>query len=288
MGDLMLTFEDARKKPSDELLPEEQQLIIDNKDKLNDEDREAYASFLPYEPKPDNTDVVSSADSKPDADKPTEDTPVFKSQADIDKYLDEKFKERLEKAATPPAPVKTPEPSKEPVFKSDEKPADWNVVSDRIINATIKAWDEKTARTEAEKEQKKQEAIKAMEGFKGEFNKLASDGKVPSLDTKKGQKMWDCIWKVGNEYGRSNITESFKLWNSLSPEAQNEVAVSLKYKPFTVVETPEQTKQKQKEAQKDAAAKLGHGSTKAVVEKKTIDYKTLHNSKLTDLIEASL
>lgn len=255
MSDFDLT--QLKLKTSEDLDGAEKDYIIQHQNELNEEDKAAYSDFLPREEINSESEITedkSEEVKEPVEEKPPE--PVFKSQEDVDKYLEEKLAERdakqKEELSARAEEEKQPE---QPVFFQDgEKPTDWNDALTRAYNkAKEDAVLEYKKMNEAEKEAFKEQQKKlddANKKIQEDFEKLVKENKIPELDSEEGKEAQRKIIQFGIKH-RKNVLDAFELLEDIPTDRGG----------FLSAEAKSQVDAKAKlDAQKKLAGKVGGGN----------------------------
>lgn len=227
-----------------------------------------------------------------------EDKPItFKSQKDLDAFVEAQAKRRETTPAapaTPAAPTTPATPTEEVDELKDltfwkgnvdpetgkwvgEKPADWNDFAKTIIKYVTSEKQKQAVveyiRTMSSKQ--KEEMEKIDQEFDQEFDELASQGLVPKRGTKEGDEVNEKISVIGGTYNLTSMKAAFELAKKI-PASEGGL---LDYKPTT---TPKVNPSKQ-------ASRLIGSSTRTNAASKgkvKMSYAKLHSARgVDDLID---
>lgn len=257
-------------KTAQQLNDGEKDFIRNNQDKLNDEDKDAYSSFLTADiPSPEGTEGESSnseggsensagqesaeggnesegEDSRPSGGggDGSESTGAFtfKSEQEAREWVkkvkdeDDAAKQKAIDAAT------TPEEKK--YVEDNWKPKDWN---EGLRTAVKIAKEEIKAEAEEERIQKN------FEKFDREWKTLSKERNIPSLDTVEGRKIHAQIIGIMRGYGLTTFKSGYEKWAKIEGIDVTAGDQSGQQNNETVVTTDKQ----KISAQKAAAAKIG-------------------------------
>lgn len=273
-------------KTADDLEDDERQFIIDHQDELNDEDKDAYSSFLPPEDPKTTQEEEEPTPPPTDEPEPKKEPLTFKSQEEMDEYFEKKFGSQINEIKSQlPKPQPEPEPKPKPEKKYIEgQPKSWEEFDKAIKQAKEDAKTELVEQLEKEKKeaQTKQQELeqareKAIAGLKDEYAKLAeSDKSLPKLDTQEGVKKFEELVKWGSERKQENLTDTYGLWSKIPVEHGGGLDTQQK----------KELDKKKVEAQKKAAASLSGKGGEAP--KKERSYQDLKKMDLSEIIEERL
>lgn len=299
-----MDFETVRWKLADTLTPEEGEFIVANKDKLNDEEKAAFADVLQAaEPLPDLEKVID-ATANADPENPVEPVtpapvadpvtppavvaPVIPdnvvTQDKLDSYLTEKRKE-WEAEGQSKEQQKEKEKEAQQLFDSGYLPKDWNDYSTAflekvspIIEARVLATLDKQNKINEDNQNKiRQTQKEVFDRFETEFATLAKSKLIPDPVEKPDEyaKVHAAILKMGDENGKTNVTDAYKLWSIIPVEHGGGLATG------APVVTPEE----KIDQQKDAAGRIGSGRGAPTISKAgPPDAAVIHNTSLEDLV----
>lgn len=263
-------------KTAGELEPEERDFIKENKDKLSDEDVNAYSSFLEADETPAQEEPpITPPAPEATPEQPAQEEPkVFKTQAEIDAYLEEKTKSNQPPA--PVAPTVTPtayDPSKAPVIRPEvaEK-----YFPEGYVPANPVEYANRMTAALAEQAQIEQSAVEERNRkFDEEYRGIVTKNNLPDPTTEEGQKVRNQIINIGVKYHSQNYQEAFDLYSSLPPE---------KGGIFNAAPAkPDMTEQKR------VAGMTGSGSSGGGDAPKTsgVSYEDIHSKSMDQLLDST-
>jgi hypothetical protein len=316
-----LDFDKVRWKLADQMLPEEVDLIIANKDKLNDEEKAAFADLLDAaEPLADDPkDVLDNAindavDDPANAEPPAGDPPAPQSAApvtpekpvvtldptnivttaDLETYLEEK-KKQWDAEGKSKADQKTEAEKITTMFDSGYTPKDWNEFGVQylekispLIESRVLAKLEAQNKTIEENRSKMQQTQREIyQRFETEFATLATSKLIPDpkAQPEEYKKVHEQILAIGDAHGKSNVTDAYKLW-AIIPVEHGGGLVGAGKAPVD----PKLAEKARIDAQKIAAGKIGSGRGGVAPVKKgaTRSWAEVHGQSMEDLIESRL
>lgn len=302
------TFEDVRHKPLDLLSQDEQQLIVENKDKLDDEERDAFSSLLTPATtgvddgdaggdkeggekdtgKEDEGEQDASGEGKNGEGNPASAVVTFKTPEEIQAYVDKRIEEKT-KEIPPMPPVETkkedakhPEPPK-PIFPEGYEPKDWNEFAAKLQEHLVpKTVDTLKEMTKAEQD----EMRRINSGFTQEFSELVSEGKLPDPEKEpdKFQAAEKQILAIGVTYGQESIKTAYDLWSKIPTDKGGG------YELPTVEENPKPKLDKDAlRKQKEAAGRVAGSGGDKQTPSKEIKYEDIADPRKRDgMIEKML
>ncbi len=307
-----LNFDSVRWKMADDMSPDEVDLIVANKDKLNDEEKEAFSELLlaadsSYDPETVLEDNINKAVDDPtnqdDPEKPKQEaTPVEPTPAEtpkvpdnaltpenLDAYMEKKKEQWDAEGKSKQDQLKEEEAIKFEVFGKGEVPEDWNAAINKFAPALLDAA-EKRILARLDKQNKeiadnqtklRQTQQEIFTRFEKEFETLATSKLIPDPKTQPDEykKTHDAIIAIGDAHGKSNVTDAYKLWSIIPKEHGGGLGTGGKA-------DPEAAKRAKIESQKEAASKISSGRG-AVGTKKggAPNWAKIHNTSIEDLIE---
>lgn len=308
-------FEAARWKLVEDLSDRDVELLLANRTELNQEEQDAFGAVLdaatpfpddpnavldqnigaaiddpqnqgdpnqpPADPAQPNVAPVQPAQPVAPAPAPT----VPQTQEQLDAYLEQKRK--VWEAEGKTQADQAAEAGKiQQFFDAGYTPADWNqytndmfqklapMMEQRII-ATLEAKN-KEAIDNANKIKETQQQV--MQRFEGEFDTLSNNGLIPKRDDPQYQAVRDAIWKIGDENGKTNITDAYKLWSIIPVDHGGGLIVDGSTQP-----TPQQQITRQKQAAgriRSAQGAVGGKKPGGVAE-----WHNIHSTSLDDLLD---
>lgn len=234
-------------RTADQLDDKERDFIKQNVDKLNDEDKEAYASFLteeePEAPAQPETPADPEKPEEPEApatpatpEAPT--TFTFKTEEEVKEFVKKQLEEekRLEKEKA----EKEKQAAEGKRFVPDGyQPKDWN--------EAYKNTDEMIEKKLEEREQKR--IAKRLED---EWKDLSKEKNLPSLETTEGKQIHDNIVKFGVAAGKQTFKEAYDVWATVPKSFGGGFDPEAKKEP-----TNEPSAEDKLKKQKQAASKVG-------------------------------
>lgn len=286
-----MDLEKLKLKTSSQLLPEEKEFIKQNQDKLNDEDKEAYADFLAE----DTDEVVddSSGDASVDDEnaddtteeaaddnastddetkEPQETKSVFQFNSE-DEAKDFVKKIQEEDAAKKKAAIEAAQtPEEKRYIEENWKPIDWNDAAVRLTDVVMQRIEEKT--------QAEQKAIEdSNKKLDAEWLELSKQHSIPDRTTDEGKKIHDSVVQVAIRYNLSTFHDAYDLWSKIATDQGGGYKISASEAGATLAEK----KKEQVSTQKKVASKIntnnqGSGQ-KQTGNLQTPDYDTLHKAK---------
>ncbi len=303
-----LDFETVRWKLADQMDEDDVKVLLENKDKLNDEEKDAFADILQSsEPLPENPLEHYLLDGEPE--KTTEpiqpevpekpvvpETPIVPqtpaqpaqqgmTQEQMDSYLETKKKQWDDEGKTK-AEQKEETEKLFDVFAKDEVPADWNAAVNKFAPQLLDAAEKRImAKLEAKEQAKadlatktQTEMQKALQTYEAEFDTLITAGKLPARTSPEFKAVHDAIATLGAKRNVKTITEAYTEY------MQTPVEFGGGYK--TGMDTTKQNAQI--EAQKEAAGKIGSGKGVVKTQKGLPLWANIHNMSMDDLLEQRL
>lgn len=255
-------------KSADELDDNEKSFIVENIDKLNDEDKQNYASFLPSQDTATPEKIQEPVNSQVDEQKP--EAVTFKTQDEIDKYFEEKYGNRLKSIEEKVAPPEVPQEVK----YLDGTPESWDDIDKAIKKAQEDAV-EKASKKLEEKEQEKarleQARVEAIKTLQGQYSEIAKKDNLPDITTKEGQERFSQLVKFGSDHNKDDINQAYDLWSKIPKKfggGYDDGNINLK-------------------VQKKAAT-LINGGTAAEPTPNKMSYAQFKHAKLSELIDKKL
>lgn len=227
-----MDLDQLRLKTASQLSDPEKDFIKENNDKLTQEDKDAYASFLAPEEN-GSSDAGDSGDGRTDAGGTVDNgagnggeggsaagdggdggasgagagesaqppAHVFKTEEEIQAYVKEEIaKNEKEKQAAIDAAA-TPEEKK--YVEDNWKPENWN----KGIS-TIKDIVKKELKEEDEAERVKEVGKK----LDAEWEELSKEKNIPALTTKEGREIHSSIINYGRASGKQNFHDAYEVW----------------------------------------------------------------------------
>lgn len=272
-------------KTSDELSDPEKDFLRSNVDKLNDEDKEAYADFLSVTPDgggddgANNNDAGNEPPAPPappaDGNEPPAPTPpapqaglVFKDEEEAKAFVAKTVAEEQQKqkqAAIDAA--KTPEEKR--WVEDNWMPKTWNEGIQVAVDAALKAVDERNQKQTKEQEDKK----KVLEE---EWDGIVTANKLPARGTEEGAKVLKAVYDIGLKYQQPNFTKAYELYSQIPTTQGGGLQV-----------TPQK---KDTSANREAASRIA-GNTPAGDSGKGVapkSYQDLHNKTQSQLIRDAM
>lgn len=301
-------FEKTRWKLADQMDDHDIEILLANKEKLNEEERAAFAHLItedePFSDNPLDDAINKSIDApenQTDDEIPT--PPVVEpvipiipapsipenvvTQDKLDTYIEGKRKE-WEAAGKTKAEQDKEETKIQRLFEEGYEPKDWNEYSMQFLEKMTPIIEKRMFdRLEKERQaqvdlqnQTRTEQQKVYQQFEGEFANLSKQKLIPDPTTQPDEykRVHEEIIKVGDAHGKSNITDAYKLWAILPKQHGG----GLDYTP------PAVDPNKRIQAQKQAAGRVGSSKGAVIPARKANDYNTIHNARMEDLIDNRL
>ena len=192
-------LEEIRILPAADLLDEDKKTLKDNWNDLTPEEQDAFDSTI----NPSDTTPIEG--ETPEGDDPEGDKPIFKTQEEVDDYINKKL---AEKAPEPDKPPEGDEPEIEvpDIFEKDEKPADWNEAFRTFVKKGGKVITEMT-KASLQKEQAvlRKELEKVNKQIDADIDALAKDGKeIPKLGTPERTELNKELGTIATDYHMDN------------------------------------------------------------------------------------
>lgn len=291
-------------KTASQLLPAEKDFVRANVDKLNDEDKEAYASFLnPDDVTPEGdegaddsgqADDQSGEGGQPDesgddgqgaaADAGGEGAPVtptafsFKSEEEAREWV-KKVREE-EDAAKQAAIDAATTPAEKKYVEDNWKPKSWNEAMTLAV---------KKAKEEIRAEDEERRVKENYDKFDKQWTDLTKENNLPALTTVKGRQIHNQIIGIMRGYGLTTFKAGYDKWKKIEDPAAQSAVVSGEEGNAPVVDPAKQ----KMAAQKAAAAKVGGqnagaGSIKGSASIKAPTSDDLRNKSVNKLIKEGL
>lgn len=274
-----LNLDKLKLKTSGQLTDTEKDFVRQNVDKLNDEDKSAYADFLqvqetPIEENQPGEQDAAGSETPPEggnggetAKPPVTPSFSFKSEEEAREFVRKQTEEneRAKQAAIDKAT--TPEQKK--YVEENWKPKDW----DEGIRKTVEIA-KKEIREEMEEARQKEIGVKLQK----EWEDLAKEKKIPALTTKEGKTIHDNIVKYGVAAGKQTFKEAYSVWERIPKEFGGGLEPGAK----PPVDPSEAAKVLA--AQKKAASKIGgqNTGTKPGDSGLKVSYADLHKARSTE------
>lgn len=205
-------------KTSSELDSDEKEFIKQNRDKLDEEDIDAYKDFLtdalPAEDEEDSSESDQSGDGDgtgEDAggEKPpvTPETRTFKTEEEIKEFvvktLTEQQKEEKQKAIDAATTVE-----EKKWVDENWRPKDWNEGIKTLKDIIKEELKEDTKKSEREQ-------VEKVELVKKEWDTITKKNKLPKRDTEEGKKILQGVYDIGTKFGQTSLTNSYELWKAI-------------------------------------------------------------------------
>lgn len=238
------TLEEIRILQSEDLLDEDKKVLKDNWNDLTPEEQDAFK------------DTVGEPEKK------EEDKLPFKTQAELDAYIDAKLKEK----ETPPDKKEDDLTGIPDIFAKDYKPADWNEAFRTFLVKGRKTITDMT-KADLQKEQSvlRDQLKKVNEQIDAEIDSLAKSGKeIPKLGTEERTKLNGELAKIATDYHMDN-----------APAAKI-------YELYEMINNPSSTEEPRR---KDLARKVSGGGAGGGGGKNVPSYKDIKSKSMDQLLE---
>ena len=221
-----MDLDKLRLKTSDELNTDEKEFIKQNVDKLDDEDKEAYANFLVDQSESEESPAAGTetpaagegsggnagagnGGSQPQT-PPATGGYTFKNEDEAKAFVAKTLKEQKEKEEADKQKAidaaKTPEEKK--YVEDNWKPKDWNEALKVATKAAMDAIREETRNETAKQEETRKK-------FEEEWDGIVEKNKLPKRDTEEGTKILRQVYEIGIKYHQPNFTTAYELWSSI-------------------------------------------------------------------------
>lgn len=279
-------FDKIRHYPADALTVDQMEVIVANRDQLNDEEKEAFSYVI------EDEDFVQAASEDNEVEQPEnpekkeveedEGRPVFKTQAEADAYLKEQAKLILEEEAKKKGvPDKTVDNVPEtPKFKVDDP--NWKAANAKELYDEME-YKRKTLADLASADEKKR-AQETHQRLDDELERLTKEGKIPSRDTPEGETAIKQMAEIAKKYNFDSFEKSYDLWSKIPTEYGGG------YDPAKNQATDEAAKKKEQlNRQKAAASRISAGKGEVPSNKpKPLAYNELKSMHLDDITDYAL
>lgn len=300
-----IKFEDIRNKMVDDLTPQEIDVIVANKDSLNEEEKSAFDYILQQaDPLADNPDqaldnaITEAVDEQPATPEVTLPEPpatpaqpvppatptVPQTQEQLDAYLDQKRKAWDEEGKSK-ADQKEEEEQIKTFFDAGYKPNDWNEYTNEMFKKIAPLIEQRVIKTLEDRNTKFQEEQKklqttqqtAYKQYEAEFDTLSNNGLIPKRDDPEYPNVKQQIVDLGVANGKRNITDAYKLWSIIPVDKGGGLVLE-----GQVRSDPKAALQRQKEAAgRIQPARGGMGAKKNV----TPSYNDVHTTNFDDALD---
>lgn len=241
-----LDFETIRWKTADQLSSDEADFLVKNVDKMNDEEKTAFGDLIqqatPLSEDPLTDAIAATTDAKepvvpidpatPAAAAPAAATPPAPELPDsvvtedkLESYLEMKRKEWADEGKTKEQQA-VEEKKVQQFFDNGYLPKDWNDYTNAMLEKIapvmeqriLAVLDKRNAELETNKQKIQQTQQQVFANFEKEFTTLAEGKLIPDPKTQPEEykKTHAAILAIGDKYGRSNVTDAYKLWASIA------------------------------------------------------------------------
>lgn len=308
-----MDLETVRWKLADDLSPQEVDFLIENKDKLNEEERDAFEGvMLAATPLPDPDQIIEEniekaveeptntdpANTIPEATAPAAPvvqpvTPpaqpvvptVPQTQEQLDAYLEKKRTE-WDAAGKTKAEQKTEEEKIQTYFDSGYTPKDWNQYTHDMFEKLAPQFEQRVLATLDKRNaefMENQKKIKASQEeiykrFETEFDTLSTQKLIPARTDANYDTVKKQILAIGDAHGKATVADAYKLWSIIPTEHGGGLNV-------TGGQPPADPKAKL-QAQKDAAARIQSGrGIPGAGKKGPKSWAHIHSTSMDDLLD---
>lgn len=301
-------FEEIRWKLADQLDEDDVKVLLENKDKFNDEEKDAFADILqqeeplpenplehyllggepekPIEPvQPEIPETQKTTTPEPEKPAPQQVVQQGMTQEQMDSYLEAKKKEWDEAGKTQKQQEEETQKLFD-IFAKDEVPEDWNAAVNKFAPQILDAAEKRImAKLEAKEKEKadaakkSQEAYdKALKSYEAQYDELIKDGKLPARTDPNFKKIHDAIATIGGKRGSNSIQEAYTEYMQTPEEFGGGYKTGM-----------DEAKQKQAlEAQKEAAGRISSGRGVVKQQKGQPLWANIHNMSMDELLENRL
>lgn len=227
----MDVLDTVRLKPLELLTDDDKQLLQDNYDNLNDEEKWAFGQFL-VDPASVNeedqnnandstsstdTDNTANTNTDENSEKKTEEEKLTVSKAELDQLIQERIEAQKKQAeaenseeADTQDKVQLPQ-----FFEKGWKPADANefaqALYDKLAPILVNDFTKMT-------ERQKQQIVDYNSQMDEQYNDLAKKHSLPAMDTDEGKKIDAQIASIAVAHGKKDYYEAFDLWSKIPVE----------------------------------------------------------------------
>jgi len=311
-------FEEARWKLADDLTDRDIELLVKHKGELNQEEQDAFrdvlsASVAPFPDDPNQVldDTIKEAVDHeaenappPDANQPPANTQpatppapatpaaapsnIPQTQEQLDAYLEHKRRQWDTEGKTQ-AEQDAKEKEIQTFFDAGYKPQDWNEAANQMFQKFAPLFEQRViARLEAQNkknletldERKKSQEV-VMQGFEKEFDTLSENGLIPKRDDAQYEAVRKQIWDIGDNNGKTNITDAYKLWSIIPVTHGGGLVVEGGETPPPADPNAQIDRQKQAAGRIKSGAGAGGGSKKGGPPV----WANIHSTSMDDLLE---
>lgn len=304
-----MDLETVRWKLADDLTPQEVDFLVENKDKLNEEELAAFSEvILQSTPLGDPDAIIDEAIDKaveePENTDPANVIPeaaapaapvqpalpaqpavtVPQTQEQLDAYLEKKRTE-WDAAGKTKAEQKTEEAKIQTYFDSGYTPKDWNQYTNDMFEKLAPRFEQRVLETldKRNKEfQENQEKLKTTQKeiyarFEKEFDTLAESKLIPARTDANFETIKKQILAIGDAHDKSTVADAYKLWSIIPTEHGGGLNVT--------GAAPVDPKAKIT-AQKQAAARIQSGRGVVGTGKKgPASWAHIHSTSMDDLLD---
>lgn len=255
-------LEKLKLKTADQLDDAQRNFIIEHRSELNEEDEEAYASFLNVQEddgnedssteQSDTTTAAANTDTSDDeSNNGEEEKPVqeskpsfsFQSEEEAKEFVKNLQKEQEEEKQKAIDAAKTPEEKR--YVEENWKPQDWN----EGIKTAVKI-----AKEEIKAEQQEEQRQAVATRLQQEWETLSKEKGLPSDKTPEGKAIHDSIVRFGIAANKQTFTDAYEVWSQVPKAFGGGLEVAVKAEG----DKAEQDKKKEQvNKQKKVAAKIG-------------------------------
>jgi len=196
----MKPLEEIRILPAADLLDEDKKTLKDNWNDLTPEEQDAFDSTV------NSTDTTPREGETPEGEPPEDDKLTFKTQEEVDDYIDKKLAEKAPEPDKPPESGDEPEIEVPDIFEKGKDPSSWNEAFRTFIKKGGKTITEMT-KTALKKEQAvlRKELDKVNKQIDADIDALAKDGKeIPKLGTPERTELNRELGTIATNYHMDN------------------------------------------------------------------------------------
>lgn len=192
------SLDDARLKELDELTDDDKKTLQEHKDDLTDDELETFKDVLGEEKGGEEEEEEEGGEEGGE--------PTFKTQEEIDEYIDQKWKEkedtRTQKEEKDEGEEKEPE-----IFTKKYKPAGWSGFAKDLVS-TMREMDKK------EKEKFSRELKEINKEFDAEIENLRKGGEdIPKKGSKERGEFDRELAKIGMKFkGVTSMGEAYEIY----------------------------------------------------------------------------
>lgn len=307
-----MDLDQIRSKPVTDLNADDIRVLNENQDKLTNEEFLAFQDVLsagdPFptdpnavldnaiddglgaqDPQPPVTPEVPANTQPATPAQPTTPTvpapTVPQTQEQLDAYLEQKRQAWAAEGKTK-AEQEAETDKIQQFFDAGYTPKDWNEYTNEMFEKIAPLMEKRiiaTLESRNKEFQDQQDKIKATQAevrkrFEDEFDTLSNNGLIPKRDDPQYEAVKKQIWDVGDNNGKTNITDAYKLWSIIPVTHGGGLVVEGTEAPVDP--------NAQINRQKQAASRIQPGRGSIAPSKPSApSWSNIHSTSMDDLIE---